>query len=297
MISLKQIFNAKEMSNKTAELNLQELSTLNLAFRNTKGHLCGLINVRKLNVKDRVQIIASDQIMEHLYLIENRIPGADLMITQKGASNAYSYFVKSGSKVPFAWDFPLKPKEIIVVPANPNQKMAESTFSFHDNCGTSIRDEAGRTILVEAKLEFVPTANLLLSFRACEKNKKAEGAEEIEVFDKGNKITVGCKAGDLMNKWYLQLQKVSISVIGQHNRRREETFRLIMDNVQVCTEDFGENVLWNFCIRDLGFYKYQAKGHELARFDIKKNQNNEPLGVNLVMLAEKNPGDIVILLR
>jgi len=293
MISLKQIFNSKEMSNKTSELNIKELSSLNLAFRNTKAQLCGLINVRKLNVKDRVQIIASDQIMEHLYLIENKLPaGIDLLITQKGASNAYSYYVKSGTKVPFAWDFPLKPKEIIVVPANPNLRMAESTFNFHENCGTSLKDESGKVMLVEARLEFAPNANLLLSFRVVQKNLQGNN-EEIEVFDKGNKIQVRTKGEDqIANKWYIQIQRVNISMIGMvMNQKREEILRLVLDGLQIEKND----VLWNVSLGDIGFYK--LKSNELWRLDVKKNQNNEPLGLNMVLLMEKDVGDIARIIK
>jgi hypothetical protein len=49
----------KEMSVGTTELNPLEIDSINIAFRNKRGDVCGIINIRVMKTKDRVQIIAS----------------------------------------------------------------------------------------------------------------------------------------------------------------------------------------------------------------------------------------------
>jgi len=290
---LKQVFNNREMSNKTSDINIQDLNSFNVAFRNTKGNICGLINIRKLNTKDRVQIIASDQVMEHLYLLENKLPNIDLVVYQKGAPSSYAYHIKSGYKVPFAWDFPLKPKEIVVSPVNPALRFGENTFNFHENIRTSMKDEKMNTIGIEAVLEFVPSANLMLSFRCYNNQRKEQEAENLQINDKGKNIEIFHKWHPSNDKLYIQFQKVSISVISNFNRKRNETHKILLNNLQICKEDLGVNNLWNLYIKDFGLYKYQHKEHELIRLEQFGNQNPEILSLSVILIAEKKIGDIV----
>ena len=292
---MKQVFNNREMSNKTSEINIQDLNSFNVAFRNTKGSICGLINIRKLNTKDRIQIIASDQVMEHLYLIENKLPNIDLVVSQKGVPSSYAYHIKSGYKVPFAWDFPLKPKEIVVSPANPALRFGETTFNFHENIRTSMKDEKKNVIGIEAVLEFVPSANLMLSFRSYNHQKKEQETESLQINNKGKNIELIHKYNPHINKLFIQLQKVSISIVSQYNRRRNETYKLLLSNLQLTKEDFGVNNQWNLYIKDLGLYKYQHKDHELARLDQKGNQNAEALNLSVIIISEKKIGEIVVI--
>jgi pyruvate kinase len=61
----------KEMSIGTTELDPLEIDSINISFRNKRGDVCGIINVRVLKSKDRVQIIASQEVKEYLFSIEN----------------------------------------------------------------------------------------------------------------------------------------------------------------------------------------------------------------------------------
>lgn len=284
------------MSNKTSDLDIREINNLNLAFRNSKGQVSGITNVRKLNLKDRTQIIASnhhEHVREHLYILENKLPNLDIVIIQKGAPQSCNYMVKSGYRLPFAWDYPLKPKEIVVGIVNQGLRLTESTFNFHENIRTSIRDEKNNTsFMIETVLDVDPSANLVLSFRLCN-NEKLQGVEALQVFDKGNNVEIIEQLHSFVKKCYIQLQKVVISFVSQHSRKREETHRLYIDNLQLYIDHLEGHNLWNLAIKDIGLYKYNSKHHELVRFDTKGSNNNEELSLNIVFVAEEKVGKIV----
>lgn len=273
------------MSLGTTELDIHDISSLNIAFRNKRGDICGIINVRTLNLKNRIQIIASEEVKEYLFLIENQIPGVDFLVSQKDVPKAFHFYLKSGMRIPFAWDFPLKPKELVVTPVNPKIVMVETTFNFSQKVSTSLTDEAGQKIKIQTSIDFVPNANCQLTFKVAQNfNKMSSYYQDVNIVQEAGTLKFEINDGFPGDRSYYQLQRIVISVVGQHKKRRDEIYRLYVDNIQITKNILKTSNLWNIYIQDISFFKNLFKDFQLDRFDKPDSQLN--LQIILGMGAE-----------
>jgi hypothetical protein len=268
------------MSLGTTELDIKDISSLNIAFRNKRGDVCGIINVRTLNLKERVQIIASEEVKEYLFLIENQIPGIDFIVSQKDVPKSFNFFLKSGYKTPFAWDFPLKPKELILTPLNPKITLANNNFNFSEKVSTSLTLEDGKQMRIETSIDFVPYANCQLTFKVAQNlNKMSSYYKDVNIVHESGALKFEINDGFPGERSYYQAQRLVVSIVGKNRKRREEICRVYLDNIQVTKNALKSSNLWNFYVQDIAFFKNLFREYHLERID----KPDRPLNLHLLI--------------
>ena len=202
-----------ELSKWSGGVNIENLTSVNLNFRDKKDKLFVVLNMM-IKKKGKVHYaILSDKESYNNLNIKNGLNNIDLLVYQSYLGNDYyGILIKSGEKKIIGWDFPEKKKELVIIPVDPNIKMMTKIFNFTKNTDTIIK-------YIDSLQENKVCCQILheenskvMQFYFKELPKKTENdvspIEEIMIF---------------------QITKIGISLINRNKDKRFESFYMVID--------------------------------------------------------------------
>ena len=203
-----------EMTKWCGGVNVENLTSVNLNFRDKEDRLYEVLNMRiKKKGKVYYAILCDDKAIYNNMNIENGLDNIDLLVYQSCLVNDYyGILVKSGEKKIIGWDFPEKKKEFIIIPVDPTMKMMNKIFNFTNNADTIIKHiDSCQEIRVFCQILHEENSKIM-NFYSQKNPKKSENnffpTEEIMIF---------------------QIAKIGISLITRNKDKRLESFYMMID--------------------------------------------------------------------
>ncbi len=117
--------------------------------------------------------------------------------------------------------------------------------------------------------------------------------QELKVMSGTNSLKIEVSDSNLeMRKDYYHIPRVVFSIVWKNKRRREEIYRLYVDQIQASKQKLKTSALWNFYIEDVLLYKNLCKQFALERFD----KPDSPLKLNICFnLVDENREKVIYL--